>query len=662
MTPSGFPLNRRSLIVGGLTLPLTAAGMAATSQVAMADGTDAPSNGDTKIVDRPLEHRSTIASEKKPTVQIDGYATMAAATWAGENPDIVELRGQRPDGTWGDWISVDFLTDEGTKATDAAWLGQVKAVQLRAERAGASATREMTLHLIATSAARSDVGKVASAGGTALTLSPGASVQYGTFGPTIFSRADWGANESWSRSTSRSNEMRSVIVHHTAGTNYYAKSESPQVMRGIYSYHTRTLGWADVGYNVIVDKYGQIFEGRQGGLHVHKTGAHAYGFNTGSFGISVMGDYTNISVPDAALRSIATLAAWKLNGVFVEGVHETALYPNVSAAGNIRRSGNVVLPRLIGHRDVNYTSCPGDRFYNSQFDYLRTLTATFMSQANKEHLNAYKAAGGKARLGTVTHIESTRGAYRVTRLTQGIVLTAGGRTTAHQTSFAYEWQPEWGRPLAHTTGTTQAFERGTAVRANGSVTFTPKSAYRFFVDVPNTHLFATEINELAERKVVRGWPDGTFRPDNYVARDAIIAFMYRAMGSPAFTPPARSPFVDVRPTDMFYKEITWAYARRITSGWVRPDGRREFRPLATTNRDAMAAFLARAAGADTSKLAPAKFVDVPPASLFTREIAWLAANGISTGWPDGTFRPLVGTKRHDMAAFLYRWMRLMGRL
>ena len=50
-------------------------------------------------------------------------------------------------------------------------------------------------------------------------------------------------------------------------------------MRGIYTYHARTLGWCDVGYNVLVDKYGQAFEGRRGGLDRNVQGAHAGGFS-----------------------------------------------------------------------------------------------------------------------------------------------------------------------------------------------------------------------------------------------------------------------------------------------------------------------------------------------------------------------------------------------
>lgn len=48
------------------------------------------------------------------------------------------------------------------------------------------------------------------------------------------------------------------------------------------------------------------------------------------------------------------------------------------------------------------------------------------------------------------------------------------------------------------------------------------------------------------------------------------------------------------------------------------------------------------------------FSDVPEGMMFYREMSWLANEGISTGWDDGTYRPLRAINRDAMAAFLYR--------
>ncbi len=657
MSPSGNTFNRRTLFASSLaTTVVGTTGMG----IALADGTDAPSNGDTTIVNADLKEKKSVGTASAKAKQVAGFATMAAATWNGDDPTTVEIQGQRLDGTWGDWISVDLLTEDGVKATDAAWVGRCSAVNVRASRDGNDCTDELTAHLIATSAASSDLGGGSNAGGTSLFFTPGTTVRTGTFGPSMFTRAEWGANESWARDSRAANALRSVIIHHTAGSNSYSKAESPQVVRGIYSYHTQTLGWADVGYNVLVDKYGQIFEGRRGGLHTHRVGAHAYAFNTGSFGISVMGNYQNTAVSSEAFNSVATLAAWKLSGSFVDSVHDTATYPNVQPNYQLQRSGNVTVPRLIGHRDVNRTSCPGNSFYG-QFTNLRTHVATRMSKANAEHKNAFKAAGGESALGTVTHIETTTGSYRVTRLTKGIVLTYGGSTRAYKTSFASSWKPSWGRPLTSTTATPQKFEKGTASIVDGKVVFTAGSNYKHFIDVPDTHVFATYINALADRDIVRGWPDGTFRPANDVLRDQAIAFIYRIQGPSSYTPPRVSPFRDIPTNYVFYKEIAWAYENGLANGW-KVGTAREFRPYEPMLRDQMAAFMSRAGKADLSNVSYPHFKDVNSSLVFYREIMWMGQTGIARGWDDGTYRPFNRTKRGELATFLYRYMKLNGTL
>ncbi|MFJ4268359.1 cutinase family protein [Paenarthrobacter nicotinovorans] len=139
----------------------------------------------------------------------------------------------------------------------------------------------------------------------------------------------------------------------------------------------------------------------------------------------------------------------------------------------------------------------------------------------------------------------------------------------------------------------------------------------------------------------------------------MAAFMYRLAGSPTFSPPSNSPFSDMSPSAQFYKEITWLAAKGISTGWTEPDGTRTYRPLQSIARDAMAAFMYRFAGSpDFAPPLVSPFADVAPASQFYKEITWLAAEHISTGWTDPTgattYRPLNAVARDAMAAFMYR--------
>nr|WP_284252623.1 S-layer homology domain-containing protein [Litorihabitans aurantiacus] len=173
-------------------------------------------------------------------------------------------------------------------------------------------------------------------------------------------------------------------------------------------------------------------------------------------------------------------------------------------------------------------------------------------------------------------------------------------------------------------------------------------------------LFYDDITWLAAEGVSRGWDngDGTFRyePLSPINRDAMAAFLYRLAGEPDVDLPDSSPFSDVPESNQFYTEIVWASQAGITTGW--PDG--TFRPLEPIARDAIAAFLYRYAeneGLDLSGFpepADSPFTDVAPGQQFYREISWLASVDIARGWDDGSFRPLESTKRDAMAAFLHR--------
>lgn len=169
--------------------------------------------------------------------------------------------------------------------------------------------------------------------------------------------------------------------------------------------------------------------------------------------------------------------------------------------------------------------------------------------------------------------------------------------------------------------------------------------------------FAAAIDQVAAAGVTTGYEDGTFRPMASVNRDAMAAFLYRQAGSPAFTAPAVSPFVDVPTSHPFYREICWLADEGISTGWSTPAGA-AYRPGEPVSREAMAAFLYRFAGEPTVTGDQDDFIDVPAGHPFATAIDWMAEAGISTGWatPDGPqFRPGASIERQAMAAFLIRF-------
>ncbi|MEV1051721.1 N-acetylmuramoyl-L-alanine amidase [Streptomyces sp. NPDC049887] len=196
--------------------------------------------------------------------------------------------------------------------------------------------------------------------------------------PPITSRAGWGADESISPEEPGylpGEKIKAVVVHHTAESNSYTCDQAPAVVRGIYAYHVKQLGWKDLGYNFLVDKCGTVYEGRKGGVDRPVMGAHAYGFNSETTGISVLGTYTDTAPSQAAMASVARIAAWKLGQYGVDPTGTTTLTAGAdgrSYTGKTWASGaKLSFPVIHGHRDGYNTQCPGDALY-TQLGTLRS--------------------------------------------------------------------------------------------------------------------------------------------------------------------------------------------------------------------------------------------------------------------------------------------------
>jgi hypothetical protein len=156
--------------------------------------------------------------------------------------------------------------------------------------------------------------------------------------------------------------------------NDYTPDQSASIVLGIAKYHRDTNGWNDIGYNFLVDKYGQVFEGRAGGVDQPVVGAQAQGYNTQSTGVAVLGTFTDVPIPEAAMASIARLLGWKLS---LHGVPCQGGLTVISGGGELNRYGSgtpVALQRISGHRDGDATACPGDALY-AQLPTLRSRAA-----------------------------------------------------------------------------------------------------------------------------------------------------------------------------------------------------------------------------------------------------------------------------------------------
>lgn len=200
----------------------------------------------------------------------------------------------------------------------------------------------------------------------------------------LHSRAQWGADERLMTWHPRAGAVRGAVVHHTAGTNNYSQGQVAGIIRGIYWYHASKLQWGDIGYNVLVDKYGGAWQGRAGNFWAYNTiGAHAYGVNASTFGISVLGNYTDVQPSAQAMDTVARVVAFKLSVAQLNPNGWATMYSTYW-------SRNITIPVISGHRDSSPTGCPGNAFYR-ELPKLRLMTARYMPQFNEAIAAKYQA-------------------------------------------------------------------------------------------------------------------------------------------------------------------------------------------------------------------------------------------------------------------------------
>ena len=284
------------------------------------------------------------------TAQLSDGDQLVGVTWESGSPRV-DVRWLTPAG-WTGWETPEDDSDvpvagEGSRAgTEPAWrptgatLVQVRvagsATDLELVRVGdgeARTTRTLGMAGAAAADGRPLLGKV-------------------------HSRAEWGADESLrSGKPTYAGSVQAVVVHHTAGGNDYTQADVPKKIRADYAYHVKARGWSDLGYNLVVDKFGGIWEGRAGGLGRAVIGAHAAGFNTGTLGVSLLGDMTKTTPTAATVKAMSRVAAYA--GATWQFDPTSTVVLTSKGSPRYRSGTKVRLGRVHGHRDTGKTACPG---------------------------------------------------------------------------------------------------------------------------------------------------------------------------------------------------------------------------------------------------------------------------------------------------------------
>jgi hypothetical protein len=237
--------------------------------------------------------------------------------------------------------------------------------------------------------------------------------------PRIISRKGWGANESWATREPIYRKPVAFVIHHTVTPN---NPEDPAyIVRAILRYHALTRGWGDIGYNFLIDREGNIYEGRKGGDGV--VGIHAGDYNYGSIGIALLGDYRSAEMTPAMKEALVSLMAWEADRY---GIHP------LESSYFVHR----VFPHIVGHRDLWTTVCPGDKVYKA-LPELRELTWQRLL-TRKPRVEIVSPEAGEAVSGRIViEVSSPSPTTATTRLLlDGAVKAEGG------SSLTWTWNTE----------------------------------------------------------------------------------------------------------------------------------------------------------------------------------------------------------------------------
>src|SRR5688572_2036432 len=288
---------------------------------------------------------------------------LVGLSWDSSAEPAIALRARKEGGDWTRWTPATGDGHHGERRSTSApvWVGEADWVQYRMSRR----VPGLELHFVntmgtATATERLVNGLRRVANEAVVSVAPawGASASE----PRIRPRSEWGGEQCPTRGVNYG-RVRAAIVHHTVTANEYSRSQAPAAILAVCRFHRNTNGWSDIGYNFVVDRFGRIWEGRDGGIDEAVVGAQAQGYNSQTTGIANLGEFTSSPQSDAAIAAMARLIAWKLTN---HGVRTTGTVRMTSAGGSSARypyGSTRRFQHILGHRDTGLTACPGTQLY-----------------------------------------------------------------------------------------------------------------------------------------------------------------------------------------------------------------------------------------------------------------------------------------------------------
>lgn len=167
-----------------------------------------------------------------------------------------------------------------------------------------------------------------------------------------------------------------------------------------------------------------------------------------------------------------------------------------------------------------------------------------------------------------------------------------------------------------------------------------------FSDVNPDAWFAPYVNALTAEKIIKGYGDNTFRPQNNITRAEFATLM--AAIAPEAKDKKEVSFSDVAKGSWYYDSVVYM----AENGYIQGYGNNSFKPQKNITRAEISTILTNVYG-NLGGSGKTTFTDVKAESWYYEAVMNLAKAGYINGFEDGSFRPDENATRAQAAKMVY---------